>query len=260
MSAGKLDGRGEEVSPSAVKPIASKNMPVIPINIELSLRANTPTVYNHSYTMNGMDQRELVRQLEAHFRAEDEKLHDLMRKSRQEQDALSDEEWWARIVSDTRGIRPEMLEIFERNKDEMIKNRPKRIGSEEGFREKNIQRQVMELLPYVATYRAETGAIGDVTDEEIFVATHRKSSEFGKSYLGKSEEAKGKVQNPKMRAMMELHIEETKAQISEIELYVSPHNLTEEIWEEQSKRIKDRTNKFLDRFQEITQRNPEELN
>ncbi len=207
-----------------------------------------------------MDQRELVRQLEAHFRAEDEKLHEHMRKSRKEQDSLSDDEWWARIVADTIGIRPFMLEVFERNKEEMIKNRYKRHGAEEGFREKNIQRKVMELLPYLATYRAETGATGDLTSDEIHVSSMRKSSEFSKGAIAKIEAAKDRFENPNKRALVDLFIENGKIHQVEMEPFMDPTNLTEEKWEAHSKRLSERLETYMDKLQEITQRNPEELN
>jgi hypothetical protein len=207
-----------------------------------------------------MDQRELVRQLEAHFRAEDEKLHEQMRKSRQEQDSLSDEEWWARIVSDTASIRPFMLEVFERNKEEMIKNRYKRLGSEEGFREKNIQQKVMELLPYVAAYRSETDANGDLSTDEIYVATMRKSSEVTKSAMAQFEAGKSQIENPKKRAMLDLFIEDANIHESEMEQFRDPANLTEEKWDAFSVRLTERLDKFMERTKEISERNPEELN
>ena len=123
-----------------------------------------------------MDQKQLAKQLEAHFRAEDEKLHDQTRKSRREQDLVSDEEWWHRIVTDTKSIRPQMLSIFERNKEEMISKRFQKNQSEEGFREKRIQQKVMELLPHVSAVRFEICEIGSLTQEQIQLAISRLES------------------------------------------------------------------------------------
>ncbi len=207
-----------------------------------------------------MDQKQLAKQLEAHFRAEDEKLHEHERKSRLEQDLLSDEEWWARIVSDTASIRPFMLEVFERNKDEMIKNRYKRHGAEEGFREKNIQRQVMELLPYVATHRAENGASGDLTSDEVYVAFMRKSAESAKSAISQFETGRDKIENLRKRKMVELFIEDFKIHRTEMEQFMDPTNLTEERWEEFSVRLTERMDIFSEKSRENSNRDPNELN
>ena len=114
-----------------------------------------------------MDQRELVRQLEEHFRNESQAFIDQRKRIHQEREALSDEAWWDQLVERTRAIRPQMLEIFERNKEEMISKRFETILKETDYQEKIIQKQVMGLLPHVSAVRADMEAYGDLTAEQI---------------------------------------------------------------------------------------------
>lgn len=207
-----------------------------------------------------MDQRELVRQLEAHFRKEDAMLLEHWRATRHEQDSLSDEEWWIQLVSKTEGIRPEMMAVFERNKEEMIRNRPKRIGSEEGFREKNIQKKVMELLPYVSKFRAEREAVDDITDEEIYVASMRMHAESMKSTMGQFENGKDNVANPRKRESLDLFVVDAKAHLAEMEEFMDPKNLTEEKWDAHSKRLHERMEGFQKKAQDIMKKKPGDLN
>ena len=60
-----------------------------------------------------------------------------------------------------------MLEIFERNKEEMISKRFETIRKETDYQEKIIQKQVMGLLPHVSAVRADMEAYGDLTAEQI---------------------------------------------------------------------------------------------
>ncbi len=118
-----------------------------------------------------MDQRELVRSLEEYFRKEEEEAHQLRKKVHAQRESISDEEWWAELIERTKNIRPTMLEVFERNKVEMIAKRFETIQSEEGFREKSVQRRAMDLLPYVSSLRSEQGDIGPLTEDQISQAT-----------------------------------------------------------------------------------------
>lgn len=120
-----------------------------------------------------MDQRELVRQLEALLRQEDE---DALRKRNEVQvqrDSLSDEEWWDQLVEQTRSIRPQMLAIFERNKAEIIAKRLETTKSEVGYYEKQIQKKVMMILPHLSAIRSDQGLTGDITQEQIEAARQR---------------------------------------------------------------------------------------
>ena len=207
-----------------------------------------------------MDQRELVHQLEGHFRKEDALLQERLRASRQEQDALSDEEWWDQLVARTKEIRPQMMEVFERNKEEMIRNRPKRIGSEEAFREKTIQRHVIEILPFVAAYRDETNSSGDLTDDQIYVATMRRHAETTKVNIDLMEKGKDKVKKPRKHEMLDLIVDDAKTHQAEMAEFLDPANLTDEKWDAHSKRLEDRMSNFQLRMEEIFQQKPEGTN
>lgn len=207
-----------------------------------------------------MDQKELVRQLEAHFRKQDQAVHDHRKQVHAERQSLSDEEWWEQLVANTKGIRPEMLAIFERNKAEMIAKRFQTVSSEEGFREKQIQRRTMELLPYVSAVRADREETGDLTEDQIHIASMRKSSQEIDSGLTKLEAGRDKVADPRRREMLDLLIEDGRAHQQDSAQFQDPANLTDEKWDEHSGRLVDRMEKFSERLQEIMKRKPEELN
>lgn len=122
-----------------------------------------------------MDQRQIVKLLEEHFRKEDKDLHDHRKRLHEERVSISDEEWWDELIERTRAIRPQMVEVFERNKEDMILKRFHTISSEEDFRERMIQKRVMELLPFVSAVRAETEET-ELTDEHIRMALLRKTA------------------------------------------------------------------------------------
>ncbi len=126
--------------------------------------------------MREMDQRELFRQLEEHFRNEDRAQLDQRKQIHLERESISDDEWWEELIERTRKIRPQMLEIFERNKIEMIAKRFLTISSEEEFREKVIQKRVMELLPHLSALRLENDEQGKVTDDQIRLAILRQTT------------------------------------------------------------------------------------
>ncbi len=120
-----------------------------------------------------MDQRELVRQMEAFFRKEDEEALQKRNEVQVQRDSLSDEEWWDQLVEQTRSIRPQMLTIFERNKAEIIAKRLETTKSEVGYYEKQIKQKVMMLLPHIMVIRSDRGITGDVSREQIEAARRR---------------------------------------------------------------------------------------
>ena len=124
-----------------------------------------------------MDQREIVKKLEEYFRAEEKSQHEYRKRVHEDRQSLTNEEWWDELIDRTKSIRPQMLLIFERNKEEMISKRFQTIQSEEGFREKRIQQKVMELLPHVSAIRLEISEIGSLTHEQIQLATLRLESQ-----------------------------------------------------------------------------------
>ncbi len=124
-----------------------------------------------------MDQREIVKKLEEHFREEERGQHDYRKRIHEDRLSLTDEDWWDELIERTKSIRPQMLSIFERNKEEMISKRFQTIQSEEGFREKKIQQKVMEILPHVTAIRFEIGEIGSLTQEQIQLATLKLESQ-----------------------------------------------------------------------------------
>jgi hypothetical protein len=124
-----------------------------------------------------MDQRQIVQRLEEHFRNEDKALFDQRNRVHEERSSVSDDEWWAELIEQTRSIRPQMVEVFERNKQDMISKRFQTAKSEEDFRLKTIQRRVMDLLPFVSIIRIELNAEGDLTVDQIQLALARKTQQ-----------------------------------------------------------------------------------
>ena len=124
-----------------------------------------------------MDQKHLVKQLEEHFRNEDQGQLDHRKRVHEQRGSQTDEEWWKELIERTKSIRPQMLDIFERNKAEMIAKRFETVSSELGFREKMIQRRVMALLPHVTAVRLEKAEDGDLTDHQIQLAQLRQSEQ-----------------------------------------------------------------------------------
>jgi hypothetical protein len=120
-----------------------------------------------------VDQREIVKKLEEHFREEEKSQHEYRKRIHEDRLSLTDQEWWEELINRTKSIRPQMLSIFERNKEEMISKRFQTIHSEVGFREKLIQQKVIELLPHVSAIRVEIGVTGDLTVEHIQLAALR---------------------------------------------------------------------------------------
>ena len=207
-----------------------------------------------------MDQRELVRQLEVHFRKVDQILHDHRKKVHEERGAISDEDWWAELIERTRGIRPQMLEVFERNKHEMIAKRFQTVSSEEGFREKMIQRRVMELLPFVSVIRAERGENGDLTSEHIRLASLKMCAEHIESGLSKFEANKDKLTNPYKREMQDLIIDNGQLYQKEFAFLLEAGEIDESKFEDHLKSLVERQQALKDRFQEILIRQVEENN
>ncbi|MBI1333152.1 MAG: hypothetical protein GC165_09760 [Armatimonadetes bacterium] len=124
-----------------------------------------------------MTQSELLRQIETYFRLQDEAAHPNRQKVREEQEAVTDDEWWAQAKAQMAHMRPEFLEVIERNKEQMIRDRNVRFDSEAAYRERIIKQKAVELLPFVAAIRAETNAASDVTEHEILSATARRDDQ-----------------------------------------------------------------------------------
>ena len=126
-----------------------------------------------------MDDKAIRSQLEQMLRDEDRALVVARKKQLDEMAALSDEEWWQHLILQTKEIRPQMIEVFERNKEAMIAGRDKPAKQEIEFREKAIQRKTQELLPLVMELRLETGATENLTKEHFQKATERLEGATG---------------------------------------------------------------------------------
>ena len=120
-----------------------------------------------------MDDKAIRSQLEQMLRDEDRALVVARKKQLDEMAALSDEEWWQHLILQTKEIRPQMIEVFERNKEAMIAGRDKPAKQEIEFREKAIQRRIQELLPFLMELRLETGATGNLTRQQFQIANER---------------------------------------------------------------------------------------
>ena len=145
-----------------------------------------------------MDQREIVKQLEEHFREESKGHYHHRKKIQESRESLTDQEWWDELIDRTKSIRPQMLSIFERNKDEMISKRFQTIEAEVGFREKTIQKKVMELLPYISSVRSEMGEYDILTEDQIQLAKVRQSANsggVGRSIIIKGKEESGPLED-----------------------------------------------------------------
>ena len=185
-------------------------------------------------------------QLEAMLRAEDRSYVEVRKKQLAADSALTDEEWWQRLVEQTSGIRPEMIEVFERSKAEMIAGRHKPAKQEVEFREKMIQRKTLELLPFVMELRIETGATGHLTKEQLSIAQVRFSGELSKSMLGQIEGTLDKITNPRKKEMAVEFLKVAKQDRAELDTLGDPKNLTEQWVDEVTKNILDRGDQLLE--------------
>ena len=127
-----------------------------------------------------MPENELEQQLEQFLRKRDKDFVDHRKKHHQEQDSLTDEDWWAQLIERTQAIRPQMLPIFERNKSEMIAGRHKTAKQESEYREKQLRKKVLELLPLIYIVREDLGATGPLDEMQVEAAMLRLDIELGK--------------------------------------------------------------------------------
>jgi hypothetical protein len=172
-----------------------------------------------SYNKCQVDQREIVKKLEEYFREENRAHYHQRKKVHESRESLTDEEWWDELIERTKSIRPQMLSIFERNKEEMISKRFQTIDSEEGFREKAIQRQVMELLPHISSVRSEMGESDLLTEDQIRLAKLRQTANSesdgvrrsiiarGKDDLDQLEDFGGEVESDFIQTMIESQLQ-----------------------------------------------------
>ena len=198
------------------------------------------------YTGNYMDDKAIRSQLEALLRAEDNAFVAARKKQQEEMAALSDEEWWQRLVDQTNGIRPEMIEVFERSKVEMIAGRHKPAKQEVEFREKMIQRKTLELLPYVMELRIEEEATGNLTKDQLHIASIRLTGESSKSLLNQLEGVVDRIENPKKKEWAVECLKVAKQDRADLDTLHDPENLTEERVDEVVKIMLDRGNQLLD--------------
>ena len=152
-----------------------------------------------------MDQRQLVKRLEEHFKNEEQAQLDHRMRVHEERGSQTDDDWWDELIERTKSIRPQMLGIFERNKSEMIANRFKTASCELGFREKMIQKRVMEMLPHITAIRAEMSEHGDLTDHQVQLAQVRLSEQVAVIDSSKLEPSKeiGKLIDEQLRRQEE---------------------------------------------------------
>jgi hypothetical protein len=181
-------------------------------------------LYNWPY----MTQQELVRRLEEHFRKEEQTLMEQREQVHEQQQQLSDEEWWQRVIADTVSIRPEMLQVFERNKEQMIANRFKTLSSELDFREKIIRSRVMELLPFVSALRKEQDSVGELTDEQIQQASVNMELANIKAMSATMEASVDKQTDPRKRMILEQLTANAKEDLIDLETMSDLSTATQE--------------------------------
>ncbi len=175
-----------------------------------------------------MTQQELVRRLEEHFRKEEQTLMEQREQVHEQQQQLSDEEWWQRVIADTVSIRPEMLQVFERNKEQMIANRFKTLSSELDFREKIIRSRVMELLPFVSALRKEQDSVGELTDEQIQQASVNMELANIKAMSATMEASVDKQTDPRKRMILEQLTANAKEDLIDLETMSDLSTATQE--------------------------------
>jgi hypothetical protein len=160
--------------------------------------------------------------------------------------AMSDEEWWEEIVAQTREIRPEMIEVFERSKAMMIENRHKPAIQGKEFREKMIQRKAQELMPFVMELRLERGSTSSLTKDEYQIASMRMSGEASKSVPAQMEASAKTLDDPRKRVILEQFVRNGKQDLVELESLHDLDHLTEE-------KLVDVTNGIAQRFDQLTE-------
>ena len=207
-----------------------------------------------------MDQREMLRQLEEHFRHEDERLAEHRQRVREQQEAISDEEWWEEAKAKMGKMRPEFLEMMERNKAEMIKNRSLNFLSDETFRERRIKRQAAELLPFVAALRSESEASGDITSDEIAKASMRMSAKQIDSGLSKMEQNAHKIEDPWRRQMVEKFTELGREDQKDLQRFQGDEPLTDELVNEVTDKLLERSHEMMEYMRTHRRIDLDELN
>ena len=171
-----------------------------------------------------MDQRKLVKQLEDHFRKEEQAHLDHRKRVHEVRGSQTDEEWWDELIERTRRIRPQMLAIFDKNKEEMISKRFHTISSEEGFREKQIQKRVMELLPYISAVRSERAEEGDLTKDQLHIAKMRLVGETSKASVVQFEKQIEKESDPFKREILKKFVLNANQDLIDLKTLEDPQN------------------------------------
>lgn len=193
-----------------------------------------------------MTQQELVRRLEEHFRKEEQTLMEQREQVHEQQQQLSDEEWWQRVIADTVSIRPEMLQVFERNKEQMIANRFRTVSSELDFREKTIRSRVMELLPFVSALLKEQEVEGELTDEQIQQASVTMNLANIKAMTATMEASVEKQSNPRKRMILEQLVGNAKEDLIDLESMSDLSTVTEEQVSNVAERIVGRSDQLTE--------------
>lgn len=207
-----------------------------------------------------MTQSELLRQLEDHFRKQEESVAEHRHKMREEQEAISDDEWWEQAKSNMGKMRPEFMEIMERNKEEMIKNRSMKFLNDETFRDRRIKQMAIELLPFVAAVRADRSSTGDVTKDEIELASIRQSVKQMDSGLARLERSAAQIEDPESRRLAEKANEVAQEAQLELQRLISANAPSDQTIDEITSKILERSQEMLEYMRKTRRLDLDELN
>lgn len=143
-----------------------------------------------------MTQSEIRDELERRLRAEIQLAADEAR-------AKADEAYWQEFTDRTLHFSDEVRADLEKNKDQLIATRPR--TNEEATPEKiesKIQTRVEQVLPFLIELRESRKESGDVTDEEVYLASMKSSHESLKQSAQKLRTQAELTENPEEKQVL----------------------------------------------------------
>lgn len=143
-----------------------------------------------------MTQNEIRDELEKRLRAEIQLAADEAR-------AKADEAYWQEFTDRTLHFSDEIRADLEKNKDQLIATRPK--TSEEATPEEiddKVRARVDQVLPFLLELRETSGSVGEVTDEEVYLASMQSSHESLKQSAQKLRTQAELTENPEEKQVL----------------------------------------------------------
>lgn len=143
-----------------------------------------------------MTQSEIRDELERRLRAEIQLAADEAR-------AKADEAYWQEFTDRTLHFSDEIRADLEKNKDQLIATRPK--TSEEATPEEideKVRARVEQVLPFLLELRESRGSVGEVTDEEVYLASMQSSHESLKQSAQKLRTQAELTDNPEEKQVL----------------------------------------------------------